>query len=131
DIGGTVVFSPDEQHVMTSEAGNVLRIWDAETGEQLLEMKGDANNARFSPDGRQIVSWDIGVRVWDAATGKMLMWSSEGHVAGAAAARFTADGRQVVSCGIRDHCVKFWDLATGRLVRKIAIEGEYSAFHPD
>ena len=63
-------FSPDGQHLATSTQGGIVRIWQAETGRELLKWqahKGNVPTVRFCPDGRYLAtgSWDNSVKVWD------------------------------------------------------------------
>ena len=51
---------------------NTIRIWDAATGQKLLELTGHAmsvSRCRFNSDGTRLVtsSWDGGVLIWDVA----------------------------------------------------------------
>lgn len=73
----SAVFSPDGARVLTTDLGNVARIWDAHTGKELLQLVGHESwmsGALFTPDGKRIVtgSQDRSIRIWDAATGKEL-----------------------------------------------------------
>jgi WD40 repeat protein len=70
----TVWFSPDGSRIITGCEGNVEKVWDTETGQELLTLKGHTaaiRCARYSPDGTRILtsSWDGTIRIWDAQTG--------------------------------------------------------------
>src|SRR5215470_10027730 len=56
DVAAT--FSPDGTRVLTA-AGSIASIWDAETGRELVVLKGHTDNlesARFNRDGRRVVT---------------------------------------------------------------------------
>jgi WD40 repeat protein len=70
-------FSPDGSQIVSGGADRSVRIWDAQTGEQLTVISG--HNARvlstaWSPDGATVSSVAFGdpVVVWDAASGNEL-----------------------------------------------------------
>jgi WD40 repeat protein len=47
------------------EGGAPEQVWDAETGEELLNLPDGAGRLAFSPDGRMLASnSDLAVRVW-------------------------------------------------------------------
>ncbi len=53
---------------------DVVRVWDAESGQQLFELSGHRRSvlgAAFNPDGTQILTWgaDGTARLWNAADG--------------------------------------------------------------
>ncbi|KAG9018784.1 POC1 centriolar protein A, partial [Serendipita sp. 407] len=56
----SVAFSPDGRRIVSGSDDKTVRIWDAETGQQLgssLEgHDGGVTPVAFSPDGRRIVS---------------------------------------------------------------------------
>ena len=55
---------------MSGSGDNTLKVWDAQTGQETLTLKGHSKSVTsvsFSPDGKRIVSgsWDKTVKVWD------------------------------------------------------------------
>src|SRR5215475_6650061 len=67
----TAFFSPDGRLVVTASFDTTARIWDAETGKELVVLAGHRQilqSARFSPDGQRVVtaSHDATARIWDA-----------------------------------------------------------------
>src|ERR1051326_1837687 len=76
DAMSPVEFSPDEKRIATV-SGDTARVWDAQSGQPVtepLKHSGYVYSARFSPDGKRLVtaSWDKTARVWDAQTGQPL-----------------------------------------------------------
>ena len=91
-------FSPDGRRIVTASNDKTARIWDAETGQQIMVLSGHSDvveKVAFSPDGRRIVtsSDDKTARIWDAATGREIMLLS-GHTDLVASAAFSPDGRR-------------------------------------
>jgi len=67
-----VAFRPDGRRIVTG-GGDGAKVWDAETGQQLLALKkGVVLSVAFSPDGQRILagSSDKTARGWDAETGQ-------------------------------------------------------------
>jgi WD40 repeat protein len=65
-----VAFSPDGLRLATAGLDRKARVWDARTGEKLLECKGHTDfvtSVAFSPDGLCLAtgSYDKTARVWD------------------------------------------------------------------
>ena len=57
DVVLCIAFSPDGTRIVSGS--NSVRVWDAKTGEQLMELQGhsgDVASVAFSPDGNLIVS---------------------------------------------------------------------------
>lgn len=64
-------FSPDGKRIVSGGDDSTVRVWDAETGQETLTLKGHTGtvgHVSFSPDGRRIVSGgdDGRVKIWDA-----------------------------------------------------------------
>ncbi len=94
-----------------------LKVWDAETGKELLTLKGHTSgvfSCAYSPDGRRIVSAsnDTTLKVWDAETGKEL-FTLKGHTAQVRSCAYSPDGRRIVSAS-DDNTLKVWDAETGK-----------------
>ena len=84
-------------------------------------------SARFSPDGRTIVtaSMDRTVRLWDAATGKETA-VLRGHEDSVESAAYSRDGKTVVTASF-DKTARIWDVATGREIT--ILRGHQDAVH--
>jgi WD40 repeat protein len=78
-------YSPDGSRVVTAGYEGVVKVWDVQTGKQLLSFAGIAKNQAitsiaYSPDGKTIIargsplmmSDKVVVRAWDARSGQEL-----------------------------------------------------------
>ena len=67
-----LAFSPDGARLSTASLDSTVRVWDAQTGEQLRihDDPAPVDSVAFSPDGRRIVSFDYAgvINVWDACS---------------------------------------------------------------
>ena len=55
-------FSPDGSRIVTASWDGTAKVWDAESGAELLTLKGHAaqvTSASFSPDGSRIVTGSV------------------------------------------------------------------------
>jgi WD40 repeat protein len=122
--GGSVSVSADGKRVLSCD-GNTLRLWDADTGEQLRVFEGHTDGvlgAALSPDGKRVLSGggDTTVRLWDADTGKELRQMT-GHTAPVWSVAFGPEG-QALSGGCGDGTMRLWDLNTGQQAAVFSVD---------
>jgi WD40 repeat protein/serine/threonine protein kinase len=141
---GTVAFSPDGKRLASGgwvgqnvegtgrggpPLGREVKVWDAQTGQELLTIKGEMHdliNVVFSPDGKRLAS---GSKVWDVQTGRKLL---DLKVTGNARVAYSPDGKRLASGDDRG-MVQVWDAQTGQEI--LTIKGTSRvyglAFSPD
>ena len=125
-----MVFSPDGKRLASAASDNTVKVWDAQTGQELLTFKVNTrrfSNVAFSPDSKRLASSSIPpdasgppgsdeVKVWDAQTGDELL-TLKGHTGFVWSVVFSPDGKRLASVagwvGIPWE-VKVWDVHTGQ-----------------
>ena len=115
-------FSPDGKKVVTASYDGTAKIWDANTGYLLADLKehtAAVNYAQFSPDGKKILtaSRDSTAKIWDAATGEPLLNLNK-HRGRINTAEFSPDGKKVVTAS-NDGSAKIWDAESGLLLTSL------------
>ncbi len=120
-------FAPDGRRLVsattelqsdgTRKHGVSLRVWDVNTGAELLAKQAEESSFRsaiFSADGRQIITGDTNgqIKFHDAATGQLLKTfaGGPGEIIHLACSR---DGRWLAT-GSTEQGVTIWEMATGR-----------------
>jgi WD40 repeat protein/TPR repeat protein len=130
-------YSRDGRRIVTwDEDPFGVRIWDANSGAELLKVTGyeqPVQNAEFSPDDTQLLtsSTDKTGRVWDARSGKQLIiYPHSDHLN---SGYYSHDGSRVVTSS-NDGLVRIWDAHSARLLNVLTGNRTfvYSAvFSPD
>ncbi len=141
-FGGVIgmAFSPNGQHLATSDTKGDIQIWDADTLEKIANCQGHQHwtwAVEFSPDGRYLVSAsdDHKVKLWDVLTGQCLH-TYVGHTYSVNAVGFSPDGT-VIASSSQDSTIRLWRLFPGKLNAEIqTLIGHHGrvwsiAFSPD
>lgn len=117
-----IAYSPDGSRIATGGRDNIIRVWDAETGEMLMQTEGHSDwisALAYSADGNLLVSGsrDNTVRLFDARSGELMkvIGSHEDNVSDVA---ITPDGTIIASAG-REGIIKFWETSTGDLIQEL------------
>lgn len=96
--------------------GRDARVWQRSDASEVIRLgpQGAVAAARFSPDGRRVVtaSWDNAARIWNAKTGR-LERELQGHAEYVNDAVFSRDGKCVLTAS-DDKTAILWDAETGK-----------------
>jgi len=127
--GWSIEFNFDGSQILSGSWDSAVKIHDVLTGREIRSFPGHtgfAPSASFSPDERQILSFDSEtMRLWDAVTGRVVRtFSSSGRFA-----TFSPDGKQILSADGKT--IRLWDTDTGREIRSFSFSGESATFSPD
>jgi len=118
--GGAPVFTPDGKRLAVALHDETTKLWDVNSGNELLTIKGTSRVVGFNP---QVVAFDSQgsrlasicsdntIRIWDLQQSRETLTLSG---AGAQSVAFGPDGKKVAS-GSLDGSVKVWDPKTGQL----------------
>ncbi len=124
-------ITPDGMRVATSGGDYNVHIWDIETGDVKLILRGHegrVNGVAISSDGNDIVtaSSDGTARVWDVKTGieKLVVKDNEN---GILAVAITPDGTKFVTLS-GDDALRVWNINTGQ--EEVVVRGLKNTIDP-
>jgi WD40 repeat protein len=134
----TLAFSPDGRWLASGGKDRAVRVWDPESGEELSSFRGHADDVRsvaFVPGSGQSprlasAGGDGLVKLWDpVATGGARRFRG-GHVSAMSSTALSPDGSVLATSGADSRLV-LWDVATARVLRRLACKPSHLAFSPD
>jgi WD40 repeat protein len=110
-----IAFAPGKTLLATGHDDNVVRLWDRDFDDYLLELRGHdmpVSAVAFSCDGKHLASAgeDRVIRIWDVTNGR-LEGSLIGHTDRVPALAWHPDGKRLISAGW-DTTARVWDLQT-------------------
>ena len=121
---GTLLASgsgPLSEPASPEDLDATVRVWDAETGEQLMMLAGHENtvdSVKFLPDRRHLLSasWDGTIRRWDLQDGREVQQYA---IPGAQVymIEILPNGAQFVSAS-QDAIIRLWDIESGDVLRE-------------
>lgn len=135
---------PDKKLIaaaLTMEEPCSIKLWNAESGEELLSLDGPtpvAARVAISPNGRWLAAggtaWGgdpntlVQLKIWDVETGKSRHWF-ELHKFEISGLAFTPDNRRLLSSGYDG--MRLWDMESGDLIWHVAVHSLNASIHPD
>ena len=110
-----LAFSPDGKYLLSAH-GDMVRLWEVESGRLLHRTKQQTASVAFSADGERFLTSDAGdnaVRLWQTASGAPLrsFQSRDDYVEALAIA---PNGQLAASASGRT--LQLWELATGEII---------------
>ncbi|MBZ5654311.1 MAG: TIR domain-containing protein [Acidobacteriia bacterium] len=96
-----VAFSPDGKRLATASDDQTAKVWDAESGKELLTLRGHSRpvcGVAFRPDGKRLATacGDQTAKVWDAESGKELL-TLRSHSDVVDGVTFSPDGKRLAT----------------------------------
>jgi WD40 repeat protein len=133
-----LAFNPDARIVATGGTPAAVRLWDANSGEEIgLPLRGHegwVTSVAFSPDGRMIASGSLdGVRLWDAKSGTSfgpLPWvqvAPHMRYGGMISSLAFSNNGRIIASGSLDGTVRRWIASPQEWFRLACARKEY---HP-
>jgi RNA polymerase sigma factor (sigma-70 family) len=119
-----IAFSADGETLASAGWNETVRLWQAATGKELLQLGPHdraAVSVAFAPHGKTVATgtWFGSTYVWDAVTGKQLR-KFPGSPGGVTAVAISPDGKALAVGGSAADRVRLWDIATGTALHSLS-----------
>jgi WD40 repeat protein len=86
-----------------------MKVWDAQTGQELLTLQGGGSGVAFSPDGKRLAAaGQRHVKVWNAQTWQETL-SLKADTGFANVLAFSPDGYRLGVVSVGGYQVTLWD----------------------
>jgi WD40 repeat protein len=130
-------YSADDLRLVTASVDGTARIWDAQSGRQLVEVAAfgaphkqylQHATVALSPDGKVLATsaaYETDAQLWDARTGEHLA-TLEGLKSDLADLAFSDDDRFIVTAP-QSGPTRIWDGHSGRPLAAVTDSGDYGA----
>jgi WD40 repeat protein/serine/threonine protein kinase len=133
----SIAYSHDGTQLASAHADTTVRVWDAETGQELLVVRRHAYAATalaYSPDGKRLATGgaDLAIRISDV-TSLPESLTLPGQTAAVTRVMFSPDGKSLAS-SCADGSVRLWNTRTWqepRVMKKHTKPVNGLAFSPD
>jgi WD40 repeat protein len=130
-------FSPDGQLIATAARDNLVRLWNAQTGNPvtaaLTQSSENSDMLEFSADGKRLlVASAKAFAIWDVPGGKQVL-APVNQTATISSARFDERGERVVTAS-SDRTARIWNAKTGATIFEPIVhpaEVRWAGFGPD
>jgi WD40 repeat protein len=126
----SVAFGPAGKAVSTSNDGT-MRMWDLTTGKETGEFVFTEGTSKVTySDKAKLAATSIAnqpIQLRDLETGKVVRkLTCQSGILDWVSVCFSADGKRVVAAS-NDHTVRFWDMETGKELKRIDVANAHSA----
>ncbi|MEB3358593.1 MAG: NB-ARC domain-containing protein, partial [Synechococcales bacterium] len=117
-----IAFTPDGQHLLTSDASDEIRLWQIASGQSCLTYKSPTawiKSIALGRGGQVLVSSSVDpvVRLWEVQSGAAIA-TLTGHTGAVWCVAVSPDGGTLVSGG-EDGSVRLWDCLTGEALQTL------------
>ncbi len=123
-----LAFSPDGKRLACGDGEGTAGVWETATGKEIRRIQAGnrwLSGVAFLHDGKTLAtSGDSAIRFWDIPSGAEIS-PDRGHSTRIESSVLSADGRTFITGGT-DGGIRWWDVATGKELRRIACLTESS-----